>query len=120
MKYHSYTRPDVVRFDQLELFYTIAYILISICLIHPPTEFVAAGLTVQNLFSNFLGSEQMHFVYYHMKRTTATVVFHSFLPLGKFHLVEVFIVTSYSNNFGWSLSTLGKSRDSFDRSMVKT
>ena len=66
----------------VQLVYTIAYVLVSICLITPPTEFVSAGLTVQNVLSNFLGSEEMNFIHYHIRRTTATLLFHSILPLG--------------------------------------
>jgi len=69
----------------VQLVYTVAYVLISICLIAPPTEFVSAGLTVQNVLSNFLGSENMNFIYYHIRRTTATLLFHSILPLGLYH-----------------------------------
>ncbi len=66
-----------------ELIFTLAYVLVSFCFLHPPSEFVSAGLTVQNLLGNFLGSEEMNFVYYHIKRTTATVIIHSLLPLGE-------------------------------------
>ena len=66
-----------------EVFFTVFYVLFTVCLIAPPTEFVSAGLTVQNLLSNFLGSEQLNFVNYHIKRTAATVVFHSLMPLGR-------------------------------------
>ena len=66
-----------------ELYYTIGYLLISLCLVLPPTEFVSAGLTVQNMVGGFLGSEQMNFIYHHIKRTAATALFHSFIPLGK-------------------------------------
>ncbi|XP_033125524.1 E3 ubiquitin-protein ligase TM129-like [Anneissia japonica] len=65
-----------------EVIYTIAYMLISVCLVVPPNEFRAAGLTIQNIFSDWLGSEDIDFVRYHIKRSTATILFHSFLPLG--------------------------------------
>jgi hypothetical protein len=67
-----------------EVFFSVFYALFAACLIAPPTEFISAGLTVQNLLSNFLGSEEMNFINYHIKRTAATVVFHACLPLGKF------------------------------------
>ena len=69
----------------VQLVYTIAYVLVSICLIAPPTEFVSAGLTVQNVLSNFLGSEEMNFIHHHIGRTTATLLFHSILPLGLYY-----------------------------------
>ena len=66
-----------------ELIFTLAYIVVALCFVHPPTEFVSAGLTVQNILSGFLGSEDINFIYHHIKRTTATVLIHSFLPLGE-------------------------------------
>ena len=63
--------------------FTIAYALVSLCFVAPPREFVSAGLTVQNILSGCLGSEDMDFVGYHLKRTTSTVLLHSLLPLGK-------------------------------------
>lgn len=65
-----------------ELVFTLAYIVVAVCFIHPPTEFVSAGLTIQNLLGSFLGSEDLNFVYHHIKRTTVTVIIHSLLPLG--------------------------------------
>ncbi len=84
--FDEYNYSHLVEADMaatIELIYTIAYILISICLIAPPTEFVSAGLTVQNMFAPLLGSEDLNFIYHHIKRTSTTVVVHSFLPLGK-------------------------------------
>ena len=43
-----------------------------------------AGLTVADLFSSWLGSEDVQFVDYHVRRTFATVIVHSLLPLGFF------------------------------------
>ena len=65
-----------------ELIFTVSYVLVGMCLVIPPTEFVSAGLTVQNLLSNFLGSEHLNFLHYHMKRTAATLIIHSCIPLG--------------------------------------
>ena len=48
-----------------------------------PTEFHSAGLTVQNLLSGWLGSEDAAFVPYHLRRTAATLLCHSLLPLGE-------------------------------------
>lgn len=66
----------------VDFVYSIAYCLFGLCLVAPPTEIVSAGLTVQNVLSRYLGSEDMNFVYYHIRRTTATVIVHSLLPLG--------------------------------------
>ncbi|ESO98998.1 hypothetical protein LOTGIDRAFT_205320 [Lottia gigantea] len=65
-----------------ELLFSLVYAFLSVCFVAPPTEFVSGGLTIQNLFSNFLGSEELNFIYYHIRRTTATLVIHSFIPLG--------------------------------------
>ncbi|KAI2533430.1 transmembrane protein 129, E3 ubiquitin ligase, partial [Homo sapiens] len=46
-----------------------------------PNEFHAAGLTVQNLLSGWLGSEDAAFVPFHLRRTAATLLCHSLLPL---------------------------------------
>lgn len=66
----------------MDVLVTLFYILFSICVVYPPTEFVAAGFTIAQLFENFLGSENMNFVTYHMKRTTITALIHASLPLG--------------------------------------
>lgn len=68
--------------EEVVILFTVAYVLFSLCFIAPPREFVSAGLTVQNILSSYLGSEDIDFVAYHLKRTTATVLLHSFLPLG--------------------------------------
>ena len=68
---------------QREVVFSLGYFIVAICLIVPPREFVSLGLTVQNLFSSYLGMEDLHFVYFHLKRTGVTILFHSLLPLGK-------------------------------------
>ena len=65
-----------------EFIYSLGYLLIALCVVVPPTEFRSAGLTVQNLLSTWLGSEDVYFIHYHVKRTTATVLVHSVLPIG--------------------------------------
>lgn len=65
------------------LFYTISYSLITSCIIYPPTEFVAAGLTIKQVFDGFLGSESEHFIQYHIKRSIVTLLVHSLLPFGE-------------------------------------
>ncbi len=73
-----------------EIIFSLAYILLAFCFVQPPTEFVSAGLTVQNLLSSFLGSEDLNFAYYHIKRTTGTVILHSLLPLGNAVILFVY------------------------------
>ncbi|XP_051810171.1 E3 ubiquitin-protein ligase TM129 isoform X1 [Acanthochromis polyacanthus] len=63
------------------LSFTLAYI-VSLCFVFTPNEFRSAGLTIQNLFSSWLGSEDVGFVQYHVKRSSVTVLVHSALPLG--------------------------------------
>jgi hypothetical protein len=66
------------------LLFTIFYIVVALCFVYPPNEFVSAGFTVQFLFSPWLGSENESFIEYNMRRIVATVLCHSLLPLGKF------------------------------------
>lgn len=60
--------------------FSLFYLLLSLGIIYPPTEFVSAGFTIQALFSKYLGSENERFVQYHLKRTTLTLFVHSMLP----------------------------------------
>lgn len=63
-----------------EIVYHLVFILFSYCVIYPPTEFVSTGLTINHLFSHFLGSEDIEFVQYHLRRTCITLVAHALLP----------------------------------------
>ncbi|XP_020775617.1 E3 ubiquitin-protein ligase TM129 [Boleophthalmus pectinirostris] len=65
-----------------ELSFTLAYWVFCFCFVFTPNEFRSAGLTVQNLFSSRLGSEDMGFVQYHIRRSSITLLLHSGLPLG--------------------------------------
>lgn len=65
-----------------ELSFSLAYWAFSLCFVFTPTEFRSAGLTVQNLFSSWLGSEDLGFIQYHVRRSSLTVLVHSALPLG--------------------------------------
>lgn len=71
--------------DSPEVTFTLAYIVFAICFVFTPDEFRSAGLTVQHLFSSWLGSEDVGFIQYHVKRTSITILVHSALPLGKTH-----------------------------------
>lgn len=70
------------RMESPELTFTFAYVVFAFCFVFTPNEFRSAGLTVQNLFSSSLGSEDVGFTQYHIKRTSITVLVHSALPLG--------------------------------------
>ncbi|KAG7517387.1 hypothetical protein JOB18_006582 [Solea senegalensis] len=65
-----------------ELSFTLVYIVFCLCFVFTPNEFRSAGLTIQNLFSSWLGSEDVAFIQYHVRRTSVTVLVHSALPLG--------------------------------------
>ncbi|XP_022918605.1 E3 ubiquitin-protein ligase TM129 [Onthophagus taurus] len=67
-----------------DIFYTILYLILSVCIIYPPSEFISAGVTIPNLFSFLLGSEHTQFIHYHIKRSCITLLVYSFIPLGYF------------------------------------
>ncbi|KAL2077251.1 hypothetical protein ACEWY4_026755 [Coilia grayii] len=68
--------------DSPDMTFTLAYLVLAFCFVFTPNEFRSAGLTVQNLFSTWLGSEDIGFVQYHIRRTTLTLVIHCSLPFG--------------------------------------
>ncbi|KAG5263308.1 hypothetical protein AALO_G00263470 [Alosa alosa] len=68
--------------DSPDVTFTLAYVVFAFCFVFTPNEFRSAGFTVQNLFSFWLGSEDIGFVQYHIRRTTLTLVVHCSLPLG--------------------------------------
>lgn len=63
--------------DYFNVYFSFIYFFFVFCFILPPRELAAAGLTVQNLFASYLGSEEIDFVEYHLKRTTITLAIHS-------------------------------------------
>lgn len=65
-----------------EVIFTLFYIILSVCIIYPPVEFVSAGFTIPSIFSRVLGSEDINFITYHIKRTVVTLGVYSILPLG--------------------------------------
>lgn len=65
-----------------EVFYALLYLVLCLCIIYPPDEFISAGFTVPDLFSALLGSESEQFILYHIKRSTLTVCIYSLLPFG--------------------------------------
>lgn len=66
--------------DESELIFSFFYILLCACIVYPPTEFVSLGLTLDQVFANVLGLEEMDFVRYHQKRTSLTIFAHASLP----------------------------------------
>ena len=65
-----------------EIYFSFLYFVAVLCFVLPPKEFAAAGLTIQNIFSSYLGSEDVDFIGYQVKRTTVTAAVHSVFPLG--------------------------------------
>lgn len=63
--------------------FTLAYLVLAVCFVFPPSEFHLAGLTVQNLLGGWLGSEDAAFVQYHLRRGAGTLLAHAALPLGE-------------------------------------
>uniref|UniRef100_A0A1Q3FHE9 Putative e3 ubiquitin-protein ligase n=1 Tax=Culex tarsalis TaxID=7177 RepID=A0A1Q3FHE9_CULTA len=61
--------------------FTIFYALLCFCIVYPSTEFVAAGLTVDHVFSSTLGAESLTFVQHHIRRTSLNLMVHSLLPV---------------------------------------
>jgi hypothetical protein len=67
--------------ERTDIYFSIVYFIFVICFVVPPREFASAGLTIQNIFSSYLGSEDIDFIGYHLRRTSVTVLVHSLLPL---------------------------------------
>lgn len=68
--------------DRPETTFTLAYVVFALCFVFTPNEFRSAGLTVQHIFSQWLGSEDMGFVQHHVRRSALTALLHCCLPLG--------------------------------------
>ncbi|XP_066505363.1 E3 ubiquitin-protein ligase TM129 [Hoplias malabaricus] len=68
--------------DRSDATFNLVYIVFVICIVFTPNEFRSAGLTIQNLFSEWLGSEDMSFIQFHTRRTALNVLIHCSLPLG--------------------------------------
>lgn len=87
--------------DAQLIIYSIFYIIMSICVIYPPQEFLESGFTINNLFLYFLGSEFENFVSYHIKRISLNLIIYSLIPLG-----YIFFLIVLNNNedtyFLWS------------------
>lgn len=68
--------------SESELIFHLLYLLFTYCVVYPPKEFIAIGLTTDQICTKVFGfmSEEMQFIQYHQKRTILTAVIHSFLP----------------------------------------
>lgn len=87
--------------NQVDVYFSFIYFVIVVCFVLPPKEFAAAGLTIQNIFASYLGSEHVDFIGYHLKRTSVTVLVHCLLPL--VYYVGLGFVTQ-----NWKMLTLHK------------
>lgn len=63
-----------------EVIYNLLFALITYCIIYPPLEFVEIGLTVNQLFKNLLGNEDIEFIRYNQRRCCLTLIVHCFIP----------------------------------------
>lgn len=72
------------------IFLNLVYFLFAFFLIYPPNELISLGFSIPTLASSMLGSEQMHFIHYHMTRILITVTIHSILPIGYFLYIGFF------------------------------
>lgn len=66
---------------ETEFVFNLIFLLFSFCLVYPPAEFESIGLTVDNVFRKFLGSSDIEFVQYQLRRTCLTLFVHTILPL---------------------------------------
>lgn len=69
------------KMKETEFVFDLVFMLFSFCIIYPPTEFESIGLTINDLFSSVLGSADIEFIQYQLKRTCLTFCVHTFLPL---------------------------------------
>jgi len=60
--------------------YSLIYSLCAFITVFPPHEIKSAGLTIENLFSGYLGDQNLSFVLYQLRRTALTKCVHAALP----------------------------------------
>ncbi|XP_069351812.1 E3 ubiquitin-protein ligase TM129-like [Eulemur rufifrons] len=66
-----------------EMTFTLAHLVFAMCFVFTPNEFHSTRLTVENLMSGWLGSQDAAFVSFHLRSTAATLLGHSLLALGE-------------------------------------
>jgi len=66
--------------------FSIFYTIFCTGFLYQAKEFASAGISPEGFlsFRDWIGSEEIRFFQYHLKRTTGTLVLHSLLPLGYF------------------------------------
>lgn len=75
--------------SEAEFVYHCIFFMFSFGIVYPPTEFVSIGLTINHMFVSLLGSAEIEFVQYHLRRTCLTQIAHAFLPL--FYIVIYYL-----------------------------
>ena len=60
----------------------ILYILFCLIFLCDPTELKSFGFSIEAIFSKFLGDPRISYISYHIRRSHATILVHSALPLG--------------------------------------
>lgn len=66
--------------QEAEFVFSLVFGLFAFGIIYPPTEFDSIGLTINNVFSTYLGAIDIEFVQYHLRRTCLTLFIHTVLP----------------------------------------
>ncbi|XP_065177943.1 E3 ubiquitin-protein ligase TM129-like [Sycon ciliatum] len=69
---------------------SLIYSVVALFLLIPPQEVRSAGLTLERIFQNQLGSESLDFVGYHMRRTTLTRLVALLVPFGYFAILSLY------------------------------
>ena len=64
--------------------YSLIFSLCAFIVVFPPHEVKAAGLTIENLFSNYLGDPNLAFVLYQLRRIALTKCIHAALPTSEY------------------------------------
>lgn len=70
--------------EQPAILFSLFYWLCAFLFVVGPAEFKSAGITIENFFSGYIGSEDIDLINFHVKRTAVTVVYHSLLPFAYF------------------------------------
>lgn len=65
--------------SETDWIYLLFCMIVSFCFIF--NEFASAGISVTSLCGNYLGDEYSRFIQYHIKRTCASLIIHSLLPI---------------------------------------
>ncbi|VDM23151.1 unnamed protein product [Hydatigera taeniaeformis] len=76
--------PVTLRFKPTgeEFVITFGYALFIFALVAPPNVLLSSGLTIEKLFHRLLGSEELSFTAYHLRRTALLTVLSALIPLG--------------------------------------